>query len=161
MPIQAISGIRFNFDSKNKTNSNVMPRISKNQIQDTVSFKASGLEKKLLRVNKYHSLTIDKILLDLMGIKPKDSSLKIALKDNDKLLIGKSFGDEPTADVALTKRASSRCMHIPRVILDLLGINPERNMVKLDFNDGKLILAKGSDIKAIASKSKKIAKSVD
>lgn len=155
MSIQAISGISFRFDNKNKTNNNVMPRISKNQMQDTVSFKASGLEKKLLKINSSHSLTIEKVLLGLMGVEPTDTSLKIALKDKDKLLIGKSFGDEPTADVALTKRASSRSINIPNLLLDLLGIDPEKAMVKLDFNDGKLILAKGSEIKDIASKSKK------
>lgn len=148
MQIQAISGI--NFRSNNRTNSVSMPRVSKNQMKDTVSF--GVLEKKLLKVGTSYLLTIDKTLLGLMDVMPTDKSLKIALNDK-KLFISKSLDNGLDAHVAMRKSGTSTVITMPKVIMDLLGINPEKSMVKLDFNDGKLIMSKGSSISEKAPKS--------
>lgn len=44
----------------------------------------------------------------------------------------------------LTRNGSSYSVILPKTLLDLMQVDPKKDLVKIEFNDGKVILTKGS-----------------
>lgn len=44
----------------------------------------------------------------------------------------------------LNKNGDSYSIILPKTLLELMQIDPQKNLVKIEFNDNKIILTKGS-----------------
>lgn len=44
----------------------------------------------------------------------------------------------------LTKNGDSYSVILPKTLLELMQINPKKDLVKIEFNDNKIIITKGS-----------------
>jgi antitoxin component of MazEF toxin-antitoxin module len=44
----------------------------------------------------------------------------------------------------LNKLGDSYSIILPKTLLELMQVNPKKDLIKINFNDGKIILTKGS-----------------
>lgn len=114
---------------------------------DKVSFSGS-IEKKLINNSSNISLIIPKVIAELMGLDLGEAFVKLNLQDN-KISMVKSDIEKKSSLIRKVLLANKRSatVNMPKALLDLMGVDPKADMVKLDYKDSELIISKGRRIK--------------
>lgn len=104
------------------------------------------MKKKLIHIGNGWSIYIPSHILKLMGINPKESNVIFDVAE-DVLEVRKADPNDPDLNALMLRKfirsGHGFALYIPNTILQLLAVEPEKDVVSLVMNKQKLIIKKG------------------